>query len=684
MLKFIKEVGGKISDWQAEERRKKHARILSELRTYADVVSEADFDAWPHDLDQCAQAQLDDILVLSDAEHNLALAKKRRARIVRRTEVDEWFKTALDNPAAKLKVDSRQCFSKGDFRPFYKHVYQSNSGAWNRGAVVGEWSAFNPPKVERPIAALDPKEVSALRASALMYVHSGNRKQFELDKLTIAWANGQGHHGQGGANGWIATERLNRFLPDLNSVVKLRLGEVKTVLAGDPGADLFQDLAPAFNEGQSWADRIGSPFVAHISGQTLEVGRLNREPIGFGGNESLLTIGGPGSGKTQGQVIPNVLHYRGPVIVLDVKGEVFDATAGHRQSSGSTVYRFSLIKDDGPSHQYNPLDAISRDEDEVFDDAHRMAEVLIQRAADEKDPFWVNSARDLVAALIASVVIDPEVEVANFTALLDRLMSAGKRRIEVLERVQAIGKAAGIRQLAYAGETLVSLAEENERTFESIVQQARQALTPFGSPIVERATRGSDWAPSALRAPGASLYVAVPQDKIEFFAPLLRLILSQHLDALMKAKVESHDELPLTIFLDEMPQLGNFEPIVKAIELGRGYGIRVWGFAQNAQQIERSFERAAVILDSVAVRAFLSIDQDTAERLSRALGETENMVTGERRPLASPAELLGPNFKDCALILGRNSAPIKAVLVPAWKGDREALNKPYVDTVAAS
>jgi hypothetical protein len=84
------------------------------------------------------------------------------------------------------------------------------------------------------------------------------------------------------------------------------------------------------------------------------------------------------------------------------------------------------------------------------------------------------------------------------------------------------------------------------------------------------------------------------------------------------------------------------------------------------------------------VRAFLSIDQDAAERLSRALGETENMITGERRPLASPAELLGPNFKDCALILGRNSAPIKAVLVPAWKGDSEALIKPYVDTVAAS
>jgi type IV secretion system protein VirD4 len=684
MLKFIKEVGGKISDWQADERRKRHARILSELRTYADVMDEADFSLWPKNLGDCSQEQLDDIIELSGAEHNLAVAKERRARIVRRTEIDEWFETVLDNTAAMLTADSSKCLSKGDFRSFYNHIYQSNTGVWNRGGVAGEWAAFDPPKVSRPIADLSPKEISALRASALLYVHSGKRKPFELDKLTVAWSSGRGHHGRGSSNGWISTEGLNKLLPDLNSVVSMRLGEVKTVLKGDPETDLFQDLAPAFNEGQSWANQICAPFVAHIPGGTLEVGRLNREPIGFGGNESLLTIGGPGSGKTQGQVIPNVLHYRGPVIVLDVKGEVFDATAGHRQSSGSTVYRFSLIKDDGPNHQYNPLDAISRDEDEVFDDAHRMAEVLIQRAADEKDPFWVNSARDLVAALIASVVIDPEVEVANFTALLDRLMSAGKRRIEVLEHVQAIGKAAGIRQLAYAGETLVSLAEENERTFESIVQQARQALTPFGSPIVERATRGSDWAPSALRAPGASLYLAVPQDKIEFFAPLLRLILSQHLDALMKAKAESHEELPLTIFLDELPQLGNFEPIVKAIELGRGYGIRVWGFAQNAQQIERSFERAAVILDSVAVRAFLSIDQDAAERLSRALGETENMITGERRPLASPAELLGPNFKDCALILGRNSAPIKAVLVPAWKGDSEALIKPYVDTVAAS
>lgn len=526
-----------------------------------------------------------------------------------------------------------------------------------------------------------------LKAAGMFYIHVGNRKAFERDKAMIAWGDGKGSHGRDGQYGWITEQGIDAHLNGAEQLVHFRLGEVKSILTEHPDGDLAKELTPLFSQGQAWAEHIAAPFCPHVPGETLMLGLLNgREPIGFAGNESLLTIGGPGSGKTQAHVIPNVLTYRGSVIVLDVKGEVFRATAGYRQDAiGSTVYRFSLMKDGGAQHRYNPLDLISRDEDEVFDDAHRMAQHLIPHPPQEKDPFWVNSARDLVAAIIAAVIIDPDVEEPNFTAVLDRLMTAGNNRLEMLERVAVLGRQAGIRQLTYAGETLVSLAQESERTFESIVQHARQALAPIGSPLVERATKTSDWAPEDLRKPGASLYIAVPQDKIEFFAPLLRLILAQHLDALMRVEPEQQGgRLPLTLFLDELPQLGNFEPVVKAIELGRGYGIRVWGFAQNPQQIERSYERASVILDSVAVRSFLSIDLPMAEQLSRSLGETVNLITEEKQPLATPAALLGPDFKDRAVILGRNCAPINASMLPAWQVHEKELNRPYVDTVAVA
>jgi len=687
MFKLLKDVGNKISDAHAEMKRKGHARLLGELRTYQDVIEEEDFSGWPDDLSDLPQAQLDALYDGELAKRNLQHAKERRARNNRLREVEQWFADVLDVPGAVLKVDTSKCLSKAVFRPYYQELYNSKTQGLGRGRAQGLWAAFEPPTLERPISDLSSRELAALKACAIFYAHAGEEKMFEKDKAMFAWGEGRGFHGESGEYGWLVEKGCSVHLEGLAQLVNHRLGEVKQVMTDTPESRLAKVLSPLFSQGQAWAEHIAAPFCPHVLGETMMLGLLNgREPIGFAGNESLLTIGGPGSGKTQAHVIPNVLTYRGSVIVLDVKGEVFRATAGYRQDAiGSTVYRFSLMKDGGAQHRYNPLDLISRDEDEVFDDAHRMAQHLIPHPPQEKDPFWVNSARDLVAAVIAAVIIDPDVEEPNFTAVLDRLMTAGNNRLEMLERVAVLGRQAGIRQLTYAGETLVSLAQESERTFESIVQHARQALAPIGSPLVERATKTSDWTPEDLRKSGASLYIAVPQDKIEFFPPLLRLILAQHLDALMRVEPEQQGgSLPLTLFLDELPQLGNFEPVVKAIELGRGYGIRVWGFAQNPQQIERSYERASVILDSVAVRSFLSIDLPMAEQLSRSLGETVNLITEEKQPLATPAALLGPDFKDRAVILGRNCAPINASMLQAWQVHEKELNRPYVDTVAAA
>ena len=46
-------------------------------------------------------------------------------------------------------------------------------------------------------------------------------------------------------------------------------------------------------------------------------------------------------GKTTGFVIPNLLTYQGSAVVLDVKGENFEATSRHRVAQGDKVFRFA-------------------------------------------------------------------------------------------------------------------------------------------------------------------------------------------------------------------------------------------------------------------------------------------------------------------------------------------------------
>ena len=87
-------------------------------------------------------------------------------------------------------------------------------------------------------------------------------------------------------------------------------------------------------------------------------------PMRFAGYESLITIGGPGTGKTQAQVIPNLLTYPGSAFVLDVKDELWHLTAGRRMQFGP-VYRFAPTDPSGNTHGYNPFDLVSRDADQA-------------------------------------------------------------------------------------------------------------------------------------------------------------------------------------------------------------------------------------------------------------------------------------------------------------------------------
>jgi type IV secretory pathway TraG/TraD family ATPase VirD4 len=54
-------------------------------------------------------------------------------------------------------------------------------------------------------------------------------------------------------------------------------------------------------------------------------------------------------------VIVNALHHRGQLIVLDIKGEVYAATAERRRAMGQKVCLLDL-RDEGARGSLNPLD----------------------------------------------------------------------------------------------------------------------------------------------------------------------------------------------------------------------------------------------------------------------------------------------------------------------------------------
>ncbi|WP_205387747.1 cell envelope integrity protein TolA, partial [Pseudosulfitobacter sp. DSM 107133] len=134
----------------------------------------------------------------------------------------------------------------------------------------------------------------------------------------------------------------------------------KTVDAISVFADFIPDIFDLLNE--AWAEEaLNTQFSSredfHASTGHL-LGRGDQRDVNYNGEKSLITIAGPGSGKTQCHVLPNLNSFEGAAIVLDVKGECYDKSASWRREHVGPVFAFAPSNPDA-SQKYNPLQLMS-------------------------------------------------------------------------------------------------------------------------------------------------------------------------------------------------------------------------------------------------------------------------------------------------------------------------------------
>ncbi|MGL5736225.1 MAG: type IV secretory system conjugative DNA transfer family protein, partial [Beijerinckiaceae bacterium] len=197
---------------------------------------------------------------------------------------------------------------------------------------------------------------------------------------------------------------------------------------------------------------------------------------------------------------------------------------------------------------------------------------------------------------------------------------------------------------------------------ESVLDAARRYFSIFArSETLRAAMATSDWNPLDLRRkPGTTVYIVIPDTDLKAYAPIVRLLFYQHL-RLLKPQLAKPDDPPITFFLDEMPQLGKFESILTLQDTGRGSGLRLWMFAQTVGQIHEAYGRARGegLIGGARIRTYLQPDQQTADTLSKALGQTRQFFSGEKKPLASVDELMGRAYADQVIVQSRADFPAK-------------------------
>lgn len=395
------------------------------------------------------------------------------------------------------------------------------------------------------------------------------------------------------------------------------------------------------------------------------------------------------SGKGVSTVIPNCLEWRHSMVVLDVKQEAYEKTAGYRATLGP-AFLFDPFTEDQRSHRWNPLGYVSLDPLRRSSDIEAIASSLYKEAPGQ-DPFWSHSSRGAFQAacefLFDAYVRDREDE--RWPQQLRTPLPTLGAVYRLLSGVGAPGQTkqeyfAGMLNNNFVGEkartglgNLVALADQ---TFTSVVATTTAPLRIFGNPVVDAATSDNDFNLRDLRRRVQSIYVGVPPAKLVEAQVVLNLFFEQAIK-LNGTTLPEHDKTlkyQCMFLLDEFTALGKIDIIPSAVGWLAGYGVRIVIVIQSVAQLEAVYgvETARGITANMGCQAiFAPREQRDAEEFSKMLGETtvrrkqrtRSYGQGgsysfteiiDRRPLMNPDEIKALDPKKAIVMIEGVGHPI--------------------------
>jgi type IV secretion system protein VirD4 len=424
-----------------------------------------------------------------------------------------------------------------------------------------------------------------------------------------------------------------------------------------------------------------------MSDDGILLGRLGNQYLRLPGQQSVLLSAPTRSGKGVGIVVPNLLAWKGSVVVLDIKGENFELTAGYRARHGQHVFRWAPFDADNRSHRWNPLSYIRTDPRHAITDTLAIAQMLYPSTgnASSNETFFADQAKNLFLGLVLLMLATPE-RPRTLGELLRQASGQGRPLHEHLRSLISARHLEGRPLPDACVDALNRFLSTSENTLSSILATLNAPLTLFADPMVDAATSGDDFSLQDLRRKRLSIYLVIPANRLAESAVLLNLFFAQAVHQNTDELPEKNPELkvPCLLLLDEAAAVGKIAVLSKAIGFLAGYGLRVLTVVQSISQLESVYGRddaRTFATNHAAQILFAPREQRDANEYSEMLGtftqrersngrsvsngargsstSTSTNVSSQRRPLLLPQEFkeLGT---DKQVIVLENQRPILA------------------------
>ena len=363
-----------------------------------------------------------------------------------------------------------------------------------------------------------------------------------------------------------------------------------------------------------------------------------------------ITVSPTRSGKGVSLIIPNLLHYRGSAIVIDPKGENAWITAQYRREDlgqktfildpwGEVNRRYGELCGGGlpleTVARFNPLSILDPEDPNYPDDLAYLADAIILSQS-KSDPFFDDSARELVAGIIAFAV-ETYGEEASLPMVRDFLSKPAQDIAILAEESQGLGENSVARRKLGRFTT-------DSRTNASIISTALSQTAFLDSMALGESLAHSDFSFSDLINGKATIYLVLPVDKLQTYGRWLRLMVSIGIRTV--ARNNEPLESPVLFLLDEFGTIGRLSAVAQAYGLMAGLQMCIWAFVQDLVQLKRDYpdDWETFISNSEAITFFNIMDQFSCEYFSKMLGKR----TVERISQATAELRKGGFFKSPA------------------------------------
>jgi type IV secretion system protein VirD4 len=424
--------------------------------------------------------------------------------------------------------------------------------------------------------------------------------------------------------------------------------------------------------------------IGFFDDEGVVVGRLGRRFLRYdarrGTSPHVFVAAPTGGGKTQGIMLPNALSWPGAMVVLDIKGEVYDASAGYRAEAGHEVVLLDFAADGGHSHRYNPFAYVDPRSPTLVTDLRRIGDHLIRPS--KPDEIWSNGARQFFLAAA--------------------LYFYGKNEAPTLSKIKGLVEApGGLREWCkmflkdpqasrdHHPECLAGfrrLATGPADTVGGMLENLHEALFPLTNETTRAVVSGNTFDLRDLVHRRISIYVRAQPKDLSQYGSLLRLFFQQVIDLNTRTSLDGNRlkgrAQPVLLGLDEFASLGPLPAVEQGITTMRSYRLTTLAIVQSPSQMFGLYgpDGARTLLDNFGCAVFFTPGArafDIAQELSNLLGtrtqrtrsftrrrafgtgQDSDSFSSQRRPLMLPQEILTMS-SSAVIVRAAGYRPVKA------------------------